>query len=189
MALLRSLLCRDISWCVCLRGLSVRRTDRRSPATPDSTSDPEPLPPRQFWPCSRRWHASCSGACRRWGVSCVDGARAMEIPDERIREDALSALDHKRGNTHGAALFWTLPHAREQRLLRLLVPTRSCGTFLTASASAGPARGRRMAGSCTSRWSMRSTPAGRSPTTTDIIPGERTAAICAPSSRCAAVLS
>lgn len=48
-------------------------------------------------------------------------ARAASIPDQTLRVDALSAIDEKRTNIHGAALFWTLPHGRSNALLRLLV--------------------------------------------------------------------
>ena len=48
-------------------------------------------------------------------------ARAAAIPDPRLRDDALSAIDSKRGHTDGAALFWTLPTPRRVGLLRLLV--------------------------------------------------------------------
>lgn len=47
--------------------------------------------------------------------------RAAAIPDERLRADALHAIDNKRGHTDGAALFWTLPTRRDLGLLRLLV--------------------------------------------------------------------
>lgn len=47
--------------------------------------------------------------------------RADAIPDRCLREDALHALDAKRGHSDGAALFWTLPARRRSDLLRLLV--------------------------------------------------------------------
>jgi tetraprenyl-beta-curcumene synthase len=62
-----------------------------------------------------------------WGLPVVARelrewrARAAEIPNEVIQEDALNALDRKRGNTHGAGMFWTLPRTRSWFLLRLLV--------------------------------------------------------------------
>lgn len=46
---------------------------------------------------------------------------AAAIPDPALREDALHALDAKRGHSDGAALFWTLPTRRDPELLRLLV--------------------------------------------------------------------
>jgi tetraprenyl-beta-curcumene synthase len=48
-------------------------------------------------------------------------ARAAAIPDQALREDALHALDCKRGHSDGAALFWTLSPRRHPALLRLLV--------------------------------------------------------------------
>ncbi len=71
--------------------------------------------------------------------------RAVGIPDEQIRQDALSALDRKRGNTHGAALFWTLPRARDPCLLRLLVTYQVMWDYLDClsehGATAGQANG------------------------------------------------
>lgn len=52
---------------------------------------------------------------RRWRRA------AEEIPDRRLRADALNALGAKRGHIDGAALFWTLPGDASPELLRLLV--------------------------------------------------------------------
>ena len=63
----------------------------------------------------------------RWGLRAVAHeialwrGRAAHIPDDRLRHDALAALHRKRGHADGAALFWTLPRARNPALLRLLV--------------------------------------------------------------------
>jgi tetraprenyl-beta-curcumene synthase len=63
----------------------------------------------------------------RWGLPTVSReiqkwrALAAAIPDQPLRDDALHALDSKRGHTDGAALFWTLPAHRDIALLRLLV--------------------------------------------------------------------
>lgn len=46
---------------------------------------------------------------------------AERIPDAAIRDDAISALSRKRGQTDGAALFTILPRERDLSLLRLLV--------------------------------------------------------------------
>jgi tetraprenyl-beta-curcumene synthase len=43
------------------------------------------------------------------------------MPEEALQRDALNALEGKRGNTHGAGMFWTLPCARSPCLLRLLI--------------------------------------------------------------------
>jgi tetraprenyl-beta-curcumene synthase len=58
---------------------------------------------------------------------------AREIPDTPIREDALSALGDKRGQTDGAALFSILPHARNAALLRLLVAYQIIWDFLDSA--------------------------------------------------------
>lgn len=46
---------------------------------------------------------------------------ALRIPNEVIRQDALSALNRKRPHLDGAALLWTLPKRRNLPLLRTLV--------------------------------------------------------------------
>lgn len=78
----------------------------------------------------------------RWRV------RAELIPDKSIRDDALSALAHKRGNTDGAALFWVLPQSRNPLLLKLLVTYQIMWDFLDSasetSAFAGQANGRQL---------------------------------------------
>jgi tetraprenyl-beta-curcumene synthase len=66
---------------------------------------------------------------------------AEAIPDAPIREDALSALAHKRGNTHGAALFWVLPRARSPYLLRLLVTYQVMWDFLDCVSESGAGAG------------------------------------------------
>jgi tetraprenyl-beta-curcumene synthase len=75
-------------------------------------------------------------------------ALAAEIPDRPIREDALSALRCKRGQTDGAAMFATLPRARNRSLLRLLVAYQIIWDFLDSvserGAGAGQANGRQL---------------------------------------------
>jgi tetraprenyl-beta-curcumene synthase len=127
---------------VCLRGLSVRRTEKRAPTSSNSTTDPAPLSPRQL-------HALLRGVARQliWGIPVVVSElrewriHATEIPDEVIRRDALEALDRKRGNTHGAALFWTLPRARSRCLLRLLVTYQVMWDFLDCVSESGAIAG------------------------------------------------
>jgi tetraprenyl-beta-curcumene synthase len=53
----------------------------------------------------------------------------------------LSALDRKRGNTHGAALFWTLSRARNPCLLRLLVTYQVMWDFLDCASESGAGAG------------------------------------------------
>ena len=60
----------------------------------------------------------------RWRTAAVD------IPDEALRHDALAAIDRKRANIDGAALFWTLPRVRSRELLRLLVAYEVLADFL-----------------------------------------------------------
>ena len=127
---------------MCLRGLSVRRTEKRAPASSASTTDPAPLSPRQL-------HVLLRGVARQliWGIPTVVRelrkwrALAAEIPDEVIRADAIEALDRKRGNTHGAALFWTLPNARDEWLLRLLVTYQAMWDFLDCVSESGARAG------------------------------------------------
>ena len=89
-----------------------------------------------------------------WGLRAVAHeerkwrALAAEIPDRPIREDALSALRCKRGQTDGAAMFATLPRARNRSLLRLLVAYQIIWDFLDSvserGAGAGQANGRQL---------------------------------------------
>jgi tetraprenyl-beta-curcumene synthase len=75
-------------------------------------------------------------------------SHAAGIPDATIREDALNALEHKRSNAEGAALFWIIPTRRCPRLLRLLVAYEIMADFLDSTiergAHAGIANGRQL---------------------------------------------
>jgi tetraprenyl-beta-curcumene synthase len=64
-------------------------------------------------------------------------SHAAQIPDPTIRKEALQALDHKRPNTDGAALMWTIPNRRCPRLLRLLVAYEIMGDFLDSMVERG----------------------------------------------------
>jgi tetraprenyl-beta-curcumene synthase len=55
---------------------------------------------------------------------------AAGIPDDALRHDALAAIEGKRANIDGAALFWTLPRVRSRELLRLLVAYEILADFL-----------------------------------------------------------
>jgi tetraprenyl-beta-curcumene synthase len=111
--------------------------------------DPIPLNPRQVW-------ALLVAASREllWGLPAVSRevhvwrGRASAIPDPRIRRDALDALVHKRTHLDGAALFWTLPRARNVHLLRALVAYEIILEFLDnmneRAADAGQANGRQL---------------------------------------------
>jgi tetraprenyl-beta-curcumene synthase len=98
---------------------------------PGEFSNPLPLRPKQLW-------ALLDAATREllWGLRAVSGemehwrCRAGAIPDASIREDALSALSHKRTHAEGAALFWILPRNRKPHLLKLLVDYQIAWDFL-----------------------------------------------------------
>jgi tetraprenyl-beta-curcumene synthase len=89
-----------------------------------------------------------------WGLRAVLGeverwrAYAEQIPDATIRADALAALDQKRPNTDGAALFWTVTKHRCPVLLRLLVAYEIMADFLDSmierGAHAGVVNGRQL---------------------------------------------
>lgn len=72
----------------------------------------------------------------RWGLRAVSRevdhwrTRAAAIQDDALRHDALEAIDRKRANIDGAALFWTLPRVRSSALLRLLVAYEILADFL-----------------------------------------------------------
>jgi tetraprenyl-beta-curcumene synthase len=55
---------------------------------------------------------------------------SQTIPSQEIRADALNALNSKRGQVEGAALFSILPRARNLPLLRLLVAYQLIWDFL-----------------------------------------------------------
>lgn len=57
-------------------------------------------------------------------------ALARSHPDAEPRKDALVAIERKRGNIHGAALFWTLPDRRSRPLLRTLVAWEMLADYL-----------------------------------------------------------
>jgi tetraprenyl-beta-curcumene synthase len=74
--------------------------------------------------------------------------RASEIPDAPLRQDAISALARKRGQSDGAALLSTIPRARNPALLRLLTVYQIIWDFLDSvnerAADAGPRNGRQL---------------------------------------------
>lgn len=83
----------------------------------------------------------------RWGLRAVSGqvehwrVQASAIPDATLRRDALQSLHSKRGNTDGAALFWTLPDRRDIDLLRLLVAYEIMCDYLDSVSETGAANG------------------------------------------------
>ncbi len=104
--------------------------------------NPLPLSPRQVW-------VLLAAALREllWGLPAVSREiriwreRARLIPDAPIREDALSSIEHKRGHTDGAALFWILPRHRDVNLLRLLVAYELIWDFLDCLNERGAGEG------------------------------------------------
>jgi len=82
-----------------------------------------------------------------WGLPAVAHevetwrVRASRIPDPTIRADALDALQSKRPNIDGAALFWTLPDRRDPNLLRLLVAYDILSDFLDSVSERGAPAG------------------------------------------------
>jgi tetraprenyl-beta-curcumene synthase len=95
---------------------------------------------------SPRQLAVLAGASARellWGLRAVSRevarwrALAATIPDERLRDDALRAIQHKRTNIDGAALFSTLPRRRDPNLLRLLVAYEILADFLDCAGERG----------------------------------------------------
>jgi tetraprenyl-beta-curcumene synthase len=79
----------------------------------------------------------------RWGLHA--GARevaqwralAQLIPDDALRQDALEAIDHKRGNLDGAVLFSTLAQRRSRDLVRVLVAFELLADFLDCTSERG----------------------------------------------------
>jgi tetraprenyl-beta-curcumene synthase len=73
---------------------------------------------------------------------------AARIRSGPLREDALAALEHKRGQSEGAALFSILPRKRNRSYLRLLVAYQTIWDYLDSvserGAFAGPANGRQL---------------------------------------------
>lgn len=81
--------------------------------------------------------AAVSREIRGWRTA------AERIPDPHIRADALDVLTRKRGNTDGAALFWTLTRQRDLSLLRVLVAHEVIWDFLDNVSERGAHVGQR----------------------------------------------
>lgn len=101
----------------------------------------------------QQWSALLGAAARElgWGLRMVSRelqiwrVRAAAIPDGRLRRDAITALDNKRGHTVGAALFATLPRHRSAVLVRTVVRYELLQDLLDSvtepGAALGPERG------------------------------------------------
>lgn len=89
---------------------------------PPAVADPLPLRASQL-----RWLVAVTVRELVWGRRAVSREirrwrqLADRIPSHELRADALDVLTRKRGNTDGAALFWTLVPHRNLALVRLLV--------------------------------------------------------------------
>jgi len=124
-------------------------TGERGAGIPGSALDPAPLSAAQLQSLVRATVRQLV-----WGLPAVARevrgwrARARQIPDSQLRRDALSALGRKRGHTDGAALFWTLPRARNPDLLRVLVAYEIIWDYLDSvnehGVIAGQANGRQL---------------------------------------------
>lgn len=62
---------------------------------------------------------------------------AANIPDKALRTDAQIAIERKRANIDGAALFWTIPRVRSPVLLRLLVAYEVLADYLDCASERG----------------------------------------------------
>jgi tetraprenyl-beta-curcumene synthase len=115
------------------RGLQLRLSARHS-----STAFRTPAFPRQLQAL-----ATASSRELLWGLKAVADevtrwrAFAAAIPDPALRADALLAIDRKRANIDGAALFWTLPRRRSLNLLRLLVAYEVMADYLDCTSERG----------------------------------------------------
>lgn len=111
----------------------------RAPSSPHSSpTGPAALSPHQL--------VALAAASTReliWGLRAVahEVVRwrrlAAAIPDDTLRRDALHAIDRKRANIDGAALFWVLPRHRNMDLLRLLVAYEILADFLDCTSERG----------------------------------------------------
>jgi tetraprenyl-beta-curcumene synthase len=128
-------------------GRPVRRTRRHTTDRTRAARDPAPLSARQL-------RALIGAATREvtWGLPAVTRevrrwrGLARTIPERALREDALSALGRKRGQSDGAALFSTVPRTRSLSVLRLLVAYQLIWDFLDSAHERAPdrANGRRL---------------------------------------------
>lgn len=105
-----------------------------------------PPSPRDTAPALTRALPSLARATIReicWGLGNVSRevrhwrALAQAIPDAALRKDAVEAIDRKRANIDGAALFSTLPQARSRDLLRLLVAYEILADYLDCTSERG----------------------------------------------------
>jgi len=127
---------------VCRRAPSVRRFSRCAPASQRHGSAPAA-------PSGRELQALAAAVTRglAWVTPAVGrelrGWRhlATSIPARPLREEALAALERKRGQSEGAALFALLPQQRSRACLRLLVAYQLIWDYLDSVNERGVAAG------------------------------------------------
>lgn len=134
---------------MCRRARSARRTSRSAPAPQRHGRDPAALSGCELW-------ALAAAVARElaWGVPAVSRELrhwrhlAARIPTGPLREEALSALKRKRGQSEGAALFAILPRRRSRGYLRLLIAYQIIWDYLDSvnerGVAAGLANGRQL---------------------------------------------
>jgi tetraprenyl-beta-curcumene synthase len=133
---------------VCPRAPSARHTSRSSPPAGRDRS-PARLTCRQLYVVATAvvreltWGLPSVGReVRRWR------ALAERIPEGPLRQDALDALERKRGQTDGAALFSILPRRRNYSYLQFLAAYQIIWDYLDSvserAAAAGIQNGRQL---------------------------------------------
>jgi tetraprenyl-beta-curcumene synthase len=106
---------------------------------PDGGNDPAGLSPRALIAILRSAYRELWYGLREVADEVHHWRRAaLAIPDRPLREDALGALDRKRANIDGAALFWTLPRRRCPELLHLLVAFEVLADYLDCVSERSP---------------------------------------------------
>jgi tetraprenyl-beta-curcumene synthase len=128
---------------VCLRVPSARRTSRSSqPAGSNPRANPARLTCRQLCAVVRAAFRELT-----WGLPAVRSevrrwrTLAERIPEGPLRQDALDALERKRGQTDGAALFSILPRRRNRSYLRFLAAYQIIWDYLDSVSERGAAAG------------------------------------------------
>ncbi|HEY4278790.1 MAG TPA: DUF2600 family protein [Conexibacter sp.] len=114
-----------------MSGAARTAPSQRSSGSEGGEADPSPLSRAQTWALGAAvareltWTlASTAREMRGWR------ALAERIPDGPLREDAMHALDHKRGYADGAALFTILPRRRHRGLLSTLLAYETAVDYL-----------------------------------------------------------
>lgn len=109
--------------------------------------DPSPLTGRQLWALAASASRDLTWGLRTTAIEIRHWRRMAEcIPPGTLRDDALHALDSKRGHLDGAALCSILPRRRNPGLVRALVAYQTILDFLDNVSERHPtlANGRRL---------------------------------------------